>query len=227
MNAEKITDAISKTRQFEELCPRFEENAYSNLDNNRLMAFTISFLTEIGIVTSQENLTAASFLMFPLKFALVGFPEYPDAERVNRSLLQLGPKYRNWATGNKHIGYKLTDKGISVVEEAKRLMKNPEPLTKRRSTPERTRDPEKEIREIEESKLFQEFKAGISPTNELDRFAIWELLRAFPSSPRRTLISRMKQMKESAKLGEREDILDFLKVVEATHKDLFKLEERK
>jgi hypothetical protein len=41
----------------------------------------------------------------------VGWPEYPDAFRTNRSLLQGQPKYRNWLTGSASKGFSLNERG--------------------------------------------------------------------------------------------------------------------
>lgn len=203
----------SKVVQFRDIFQEFRLESYSGLDNNRLAAFTLSLLADRGIPTSQENLIVAVFLMFPVKFSLVGFPEYPDAERVGRSLLQLGPKYRNWATGNRQVGYVLTEQGQLIVAQTKKLLENPESVKERRVSPrQRTREPDAEIKEIENTKLFQDFKS--SKIESSDEFGIWELLRAFPSSPKKALRERLKRMKEAAKLAERKDVDEFLRVIE-------------
>ena len=212
--------AHSKANQFKEKFQEFKLESYSGLDNNRLAAYAVFSLEENGITASQENLIITLFLMFPSKFSLVGFPEHPDAERVNRSLLQLGPKYRGWATGDRHIGYTLTDKGRLVVAQTKKLMIEPEPTKRRRGSPkERTRDPNSEVKEIELTKLWQQFNSGT--LGEPDEFAIWELLRAFPSSSKKSLRNRIRNMQVAAKLVGREDVLKFIGMVEEKYKHIF------
>src|SRR3989454_11226835 len=93
---------------------------YGNIDLNRLTVFTIYLLNKRDIPTTLENIGVANFRMFPRRFAMVGFPDYPDVTRVNRALLQLRPKYRNWAMGNAKLGWHLT---VAGEEEAKALLR--------------------------------------------------------------------------------------------------------
>lgn len=48
---------------------------------------------------------------------MVGWPEYPDAFRTNRSLLQGQPKYRNWLTGAASTGFSLNDRGLQRAHD--------------------------------------------------------------------------------------------------------------
>ena len=60
-----------------------------------LTAYSLYWLEEWMLPTTIEAISILNFKLFPSKFAMVGFPNYPDALRTNRSLLQLGPKYGN------------------------------------------------------------------------------------------------------------------------------------
>ena len=94
----------------------FDERTYEGISLNQLATYTIDLLTKKGFPITFETLTVALFKMFPKKFCLYGFEEYPDAARVNRSLLQLRPKYRNWALGDTKKGYVLTSQGREIAE---------------------------------------------------------------------------------------------------------------
>ncbi len=190
------------------------------MDNNRLAVFAIGLLEDHGIPRTHEAIVVALFLMFPEKFSLVGFPSYPDTERGNRTLLQLGEKYRNWATGNRQIGYSLTRTGQAVLEQARELLRKPELQPSRRTTPRpRTRDPMAEIKEIEETPLYKAFSNGT--LHELDEYAIWGLLRAFPHTPRHTLRDRLKGMEAAARLSGRTDVQEFLRWARKEYSDVF------
>src|SRR4051812_31232242 len=91
--------------------PNYPEESYDSIDLNRLTVFTIAFLRKRNFATSIEHIAVADFRMFPKRFAMIGFPEFPDISRVNRALLQLRPKYRNWATGNARLGWTLMRPG--------------------------------------------------------------------------------------------------------------------
>jgi hypothetical protein len=156
----------------------------------------------------------ALFLFFPEKFSLVGFPQFPDAERVHRTLLQLGPKWRNWAKGDTHHGYSLNQSGELEFKRVEEALKNPSVkiiVPRQRTSKPRTRDPNQEIKEIEQASLFKEYING--KREGFSEFAIWELLRSYPYAPKQALKERIETMLEYAKLANRKDIVDFLKWV--------------
>ncbi|NIM06359.1 MAG: hypothetical protein GTO55_08120 [Armatimonadetes bacterium] len=90
------------------------------MDN--LAAYGIAVLDGQSIPLTIENIAVALFRLFPAKFAMVGFPQYPDGMRANRTLLHMQPKYRNFATGSAKRGFSLTSTGRSVAEATKALL---------------------------------------------------------------------------------------------------------
>ncbi len=203
-----------------EICTEFPPETYEKMDNNRLAVYGIRLLEEHGLPITHEALTVSLFLLFPAKFSLVAFPQYPDAERVNRTLLQLGEKYRNWASGNRRIGYTLNETGQVILEQTRQLLENPDKQRGKKRTPrQRTRDPDEEIKEIEASTLYQAYVS--SQTEEIDDYAIWELLQAFPYTPKRALRDRIKRLREAAKAGGRDDIGEFLAWARKEYEEVF------
>lgn len=97
----------------------FDSPEYRECSLTTLTAYCIFWLAEWSITTTLENVTVASHKMFPVKFALVGWPQFPDANRTNRSILQMRPKYRNLASSASDKGVFLNQKG---VEEARDLI---------------------------------------------------------------------------------------------------------
>lgn len=211
-----------RLERLKQICKPFAPETYSSIDNNRLAVYAIALLSENDFLASQEAIIVALYLLFPEKFSLVGYKEYPDAERVNRTLLQLGHKYRNWAIGNKQIGYSLNENGRLAWEQTKKLLEEPatiKPVRKKAIRP-RTMNPEIHVIEIEETSLFKAYKNG--KTDNLSEFAIWELLRAFPYSPKKALRERLRLLTESAKLSKRVDVLEFLTWVKKRFSYIFK-----
>lgn len=209
-----------RLERLREICKPFPSEKYKSIDNNRLAVYAIALLSKNSLQATQEAVIVALFLMFSEKFSLIGFKEFPDAERVNRTLLQLGPKYRNWAIGNKHIGYSLNETGRLVLSQTEKMLESSaSPRIKILTPKQRTRDPDIEIKEIEGTSLYKVYKSGEKDTT--NEFAIWELLQAFPYTPKSALKKRFKQMKESAKLSGRSDVLEFLMWVQTKYADMF------
>ena len=59
---------------------------YANVDLDHLAVFAVGRLYELGADLSFENAVVACFRLFPKKFALSGFPIYPDSDRIRNCL---------------------------------------------------------------------------------------------------------------------------------------------
>lgn len=215
---------MSNTRleTFRRICKSFPPEAYKSIDNNRLAVYAIKFLQVERIPVTQEAVSVALFLFFPEKFSLVGFEQYPDSERVHRTLLQLGPKWRNWATGNTHTGFSLNEDGELIFKQVDQALRNPSKFAKTsrlRTTKPRTRDPNQEIKEIEGTSLFKEYVQG--KRENFSEFVIWELLKSYPYAPKEAQRDRFEKMLECAKLANRKDIVEFLKWVKKAFANVF------
>jgi hypothetical protein len=73
----------------------FARDVYKDYALRTLTAYVVHWLQTWGILTSLENVAVASHRLFPVKFGMVGWSEFPDVNRTNRSVLQMRPKYRN------------------------------------------------------------------------------------------------------------------------------------
>lgn len=207
--------------------PAFDVSKYGDLDLDRLIVFTIAELQDAQIPLTFESVVAAAYIHFPERFALVGFPEYPDAARAGRVLLHLRPKYRNWATGTVARGFVLTDAGKRVLDETKAILSGSAPAkavrAKRPQPPsdqKRTRDVSDDLRDVVASPLFKEFLA----TGEVrvDRAgSIYELLGGFPYTPKRALLHRLEALRGTAVAIGREDVDDFLRLVRTQYGGVF------
>ena len=70
-----------------------------------LTAYSLFWLHRWQLPRTIEAIAILNWRLFPEKFSMVGYPEYPDAFRTNRSLLQMQPKYRNLLTGAEFTHY--------------------------------------------------------------------------------------------------------------------------
>src|SRR6266498_1127761 len=74
-----------------------------------LTTYSVHWLTFWEIPTTYENISVLNARFFPSEFALAGFPEFPDTTRTVRTLLQMRPKYRGFATSDPRKGVFLTE----------------------------------------------------------------------------------------------------------------------
>lgn len=202
----------------------YSEQSYADVALAALAAFAILRLRDLHIPNTFENLVVALFRLFPAKFSLVGFKQYPDAASVGRTLLQLGPKYRNWARGSVQKGFVLTDAGNAKALDVAKILSGTKTAEPRRANQQnlrpRTMDLSKDLKAIEDSALFRQWRSGsINRTSSLELF---DLLGAYAYTPARVLKGRMKMLETIAVELERRDIAEFLAAVRKEFADQFR-----
>lgn len=200
----------------------FSADSYEGLDLTGLAAYAIKRLQDLMIPTTFENLVVTLFRLFPAKFSLHGYEHYPDAARVGRTLLQLAPKYRNWARGSVQKGFGLTQSGVAKADAIAAALAtggSPSPSERRASRP-RTMDLSKDLKVIENSRLFQEWSTGIlDPAASAE---VIDMLGAYAYSPAKALRGRVLSLENAAKQVGRDDLLSFLQAIKREYSALFR-----
>jgi hypothetical protein len=172
--------------------------------------YSLYWLHKWALRRTIEAVAVLNWRLFPTKFAMVGWPQYPDAFRTNRSLLQGQPKYRNWLTGAASKGFSLNDRGIEVaLDLIKRL--GP-PLTtegevlgsggaisdsaSRMGVRARSIEPERELERARNSRLFEKWRSGVM--GDRDLIHVHALLGIFEHTPAKAREKRMKDLERCA-----------------------------
>jgi len=200
----------------------YDINKYRNIDLNSLAVYVISLLQEKNIPTTFEIIVVALFKLFPEKFSLEGFKEYPDSARINRALLQLRPKYRNWAHGDVQLGYALSEEGKLQAAKVKLLLEKSHLQKPLKSKPKkRTLATDAEILDIEKSKVFRMYNEG--KEDSLTDHDVYTLFRAYSYTPPKTLREYLNKLKGHAQFNNRNDIKEFLNWLEKRYFHVFKI----
>lgn len=161
-----------------------DRSRYRKFSLVHLTAYSVYWLTEWEIPTTYENVSVLNWRLFPNDFGMQGFPSLPDGLRTNRSLLQMRPKYRGFATSDPRQGVYLTEKGrieaLQVVDaigppsfggakvEQPAIEEDPRRPSKDR---ERSRNPVQIANEIRSKILFRRYT-----DNRLDEADVAHLL---------------------------------------------------
>ncbi|MGD1059933.1 MAG: hypothetical protein ABR879_00535 [Methanomassiliicoccales archaeon] len=191
-----------------EICHEYEEEKYSSLGLNPLMAYTVSLLAENGLPTSFEYVVVAAYRMFPMKFGLTGFTEMPDAARINRALLHLTPKYQNWLSGNGSKGYVLNEMGKdAAVKASERLSSGSDIMKTTMSQPKSQYD--RERRRILSSPAFQRYKG--EKEGPIQKWEVYDVLGAFSYTSTSQLRKRIANLITLANDAEDREVVVFLK----------------
>lgn len=201
----------------------YEAALYESIDLTGLAAFALDLLRSKNVPTTFENVTVTLFRLFPNKFALIGFPQYPDATRVNRSLLQLRPKYRNWATGKVITGYSLTYSGMKKVQEVRSLLSGScLPDVHRHMSPkpvQRTHDLNKDLEIIETSVVFDKWKNG--KLGQATTMEFLTMIEAYSYTPPKAIKDRVQYLTQIALQFSRDDIVMFFKDIRGRFSNKF------
>jgi len=175
--------------------------------------------------TTIEAITILNFKLFPNDFTMVGFINYPDALRTNRSLLQLGKKYRNLITGSNKRGFYLNKRGREEAEflikklgvpkisgkKQKILKIDEKKQVDRGSKQARTVHPEDTIKELRNSTLFRLFKEG--DFNKPPLIHLLGLLNLYENALEKEKKTRLKNIEIAAKQLKDKEVQEFIGLI--------------
>jgi hypothetical protein len=192
-----------------------------------LTAYSLFWLHEWKIRRTIEAIAVLNWRLFPEKFAMVGFNEYPDAFRTNRSLLQMQPKYRNLLTGAAVKGFSLNERGMekaralikvfgapttesgAVLGDVKRIE-----VSARKPQQARSIEPEREVARVKSSRLFQKWRHG--EMTDRDLIHLHALLAIFDHTPTAVRVRAMKDLEDAAQKTDDHEVQQFLSDIRKT-----------
>jgi len=171
-------------------------------------------LAEMDIPTSIENIAVACFRLFPSKFQMCDYPQFPDMTRTNRALLQLRPKYRGWATGSPKQGFFLNATGEQIAMRTKVVLGTSLIDTPTGGANQRHREAGKEtidrkarLAMIRESVCFRKFEEDQEPRG-LD---FLDMLNVYSHTPPKAIRESLRLLRTMANHEGDELLLRFLK----------------
>ena len=193
--------------------PTYRYDSYRGVGLNDLLAFAVSCLEEWKHATTFENVAVAAHCMFPGKFSLVGYPQFPDAARVQLVILHLGPKYVGWLEGKKRTGYYLNTRGREAARRAAENLGTPQsgntaPKFVQDNLANRTAV-ETRVARLRDSDSFRQFMAGNGQAIN-DVTLAWEVYGLFITADSLTKAETHRQLVEAARRQDDQDVEHFL-----------------
>jgi len=190
-----------------------------------LTTYSVHWLTIWEIPSTYENISVLNARLFPSKFALAGFPEFPDAMCTNREILHLRPKGRGFATSDPRKGVFLTEKGreaaTAVLEaigtpsfEGKALPPEVARIETRPSSEKRARtyNPARDLEARRSRLLFRRHAEG--RLDETDVVHLLGLLGLYDHTPPAEVRREFKRLRDIASDLQDQDFLGFLDAVQ-------------
>jgi len=189
----------------------FPTRLYEGINLNWIALYAVSALEDQGVDLSFENIVVAAFRLFPKKFSLLGFPEYPDAKRIHDALWRCAYKNRQWLMGKTSQGFAFTQRGRQELELAKQALK-------RNAAPQKrilrdNRRFEKLLAEVMTSPAYAKYSQGIQ--NKISEAECCHVLQGTLDSERRILLDNLNKLKDMAIRLEHKDVVAFLDWLEA------------
>jgi hypothetical protein len=192
---------------------------YEDLSLATLTAYSVYWLTQWGLPTTLENVAVLNFKLFPTKFAMTGWAQFPDVNRTNRSVLQMRPKYRNFATSITNKGIFLNERGVEEAQSLINRFGNPAfgdgtspeveiAIARVRGRRATTVHPEDLVAQVRKSRLFEAYQQG--RLNELEAIDLINFLEVYDHTPGDEKRRRLKGFMTAAKELKDDEVLQFL-----------------
>ena len=200
--------------------PKFDPNIYSKVILNDLVVYSVYYLHKQGSEISAEDIISACFVLFPKRFSMRKYPQYPDSGIVSRRWGDC--KSKGYLRGNATKGFKITARGIKRAEKVEKSLGKPmkpvrvaKPQANKAASaqtvhPELKAHAGKYVRSIRASDAFRHYKKGQS----FNEFDFRSMLLCTMESPPTTLARNLDQFKEYVKIYKRNDLLVFLEFCE-------------
>jgi len=192
-------------------------DVYRTITLNDLVVYAVQSLHRQGSAIPSEDIISACFMLFPTKFSLKKYPQWPDSGMVSRRWGDC--KRSGYLRGNAFSGFRITAKGIRRAEKVGKSLGpvlKPKPALQKPAVPAQTVHPElkararKYVRSIEASDAYRHFMKR-KPINEFD---VRSLLLCTLESPPAVLARNMEQFKLYVQIQERKDLVTFLEFCE-------------
>ncbi|MGB9845800.1 MAG: hypothetical protein ACPLF9_08595 [Methanothermobacter tenebrarum] len=185
----------------------FEEARYEDIDLDHLIMYSVGLLKKIGADLSLENVVVAAFKLFPKKFSLIGFPDYPDSLRVYSCLWRCTTdKKKQWLGGKIRQGFIVTERGERFIKEAEELLR--ESTGRRGRSMSQTRRKEAILAEVSRSLAFSKYSNGQGESITEAEFCF--LLQGTLDSSKDVLRENFLLLKQYTEELNRKDLMDFL-----------------
>lgn len=183
---------------------------YLSIDKDRLSLFVVDFLQLKNIEPTFDKIVVTSFKLFPKKFSLLGFPEYPDALTVHYCVYMHNTKIKGWLSGNVQTGFNITEKGRYFLEETKKMLSGLIKTTKQYGTIPRR----KEVTFINLLKKTNAYKKYSQNQNEeITNSEVLEALKVTSSSPKEITEKHLKRYLEYAVRINDSSVIKFIEFV--------------
>lgn len=193
-----------------------QSSIYEKLPLSDLVLYSIFSLQNQQIETNFENIVVESFELFPEKFSMQIYTEYPNPNRVRRELqrmdgrgFQVGDE--QYVDGNLKTTYKFTDKGLKRLTQIQTQLKTGK--EEKSQIKSKVKDSRGKIgrvlNEVEKNPLFKKFQLE-GENIEISEPLVRDLLFATMETSDEKLRNNMKTLIDYCDVANRQNLKIFL-----------------
>ncbi len=188
---------------------QYAPTTYQDMSYDDLVTYAVYRLVNSHKEATFENIVAEAFTLFPSKFGLRGYPQWPDSAVVNKSWLRCRTD-KQYMVGSVKEGFQLTPRGYRVAEQVEQSLHGNGGQVPSHKTKSETRTRAgRLLRAIEASPLFKYYQESHKLGQVIEE-DLADLLLLLPDSPTHRFKSNLEQFKDAARLYDRQDVLAFL-----------------
>lgn len=219
---------MSKIERNKENSRPFPEDTYINLRLTDLVLYAVFSLEKKEVEATFPNLVVESYRLFPKKFHLQGYLQYPDANRVRTEIQRMEGKLPspdpNMVKGSMKTSYKITDDGFKKLKEVQIKLASGEndrlKIDKKRI--DRRQKMGRVLNELEKHPLYEQY---LQKGQDIDvpESLLRDLLFATMGTSHDSLREKMKILKEYCDALEKKDFKKFLEFCSNKHGEIFHL----
>ena len=188
----------------------FDEVRYRTVNLDYLVMYAVYHLKKLHADLSFENVVASAFALFPKKFSLLGFPEYPDSNRIGKCLWRFTSKARLWLGGKSRHGFFVTERSRHIIAKPDSLLSGQS--VSKTGTRSQTRRQESILMVVTSSPAYHKFCDGKQDTISESDFCY--VLQGTLDTSKKTLKENLKTLIKFAEELKHPDVLRFAKWLE-------------
>jgi hypothetical protein len=205
--------------RIERVRKEFNPKLYMRLSQDDLVTVSLYFVLESGDTPTFEKLVAECFERFPQRFALLGYPQWPNAAVINKSWLRCRTD-KKLITGNVAGGFNLTPSGKHLVEKTLvRLNAKPISSMSLKKGDKQTMEG-RVVERIEKSPAYEKFQETKS-LDDTTEYEASDLFYATMESTPEILLKNYEIMLQHLQNYNREDLIEFVKKIREKFNDRF------
>lgn len=189
---------------------------------DELLTYAVGQVAEAGEECTFERLVYECFHLFPDKFSMQRYPEWPDSVRVNKTWLRCRTD-RGWIVGSVQEGFRLSERGRQVATRVSHALGKGESPRPEQNEGGRARERyEAMLKYVRRQQAFQTYQSAPDSLTLSDA-DLRVLFNGTLETPSRVLRQNLRAYQNAAQEYGDQEVTAFLNTCDSLMKDFASL----